>query len=276
VRKRHKEGGRARTPEAPSAAELAATQPAPEGPRSFRAALAQRGIGTDTAVALFRGMSQCSHLRWLDLRASQLSREAVARLANCVRAMPLVTLNLADSFLGDNVEPLLDALPSCRSLVYLNLRLNALTGHTGIELCRALDASVSLTEVDLSSNDLGDSFGQAFAKVLGASDVLWKANLSRNPLGEASGSALLEALRKNDTFMTFGDVRDGFHSLGLQNRMFIEACLTANRRGLRVEERDASTTQLGLHHFRWEIIDDPQDGFGVAGPRPCEPMLALC
>merc|ERR1711865_444878 len=163
-------------------------------------------LGRDAAVSLFRAIAESPQLRTLDLRSSKLSHQAVQRLSHFVRGDQLVGLNMADCFLGDSVEPLLDAVAVCTKLVWLNLRLNAISGHAGIELCRSLDASVSLTELDLASNELSDDFGVAFAQVISTNEVLWKVDLMRNPLGLATGEALLRALQhKNTTLVSIGD-----------------------------------------------------------------------
>jgi len=213
--------------------------------------------GADAVVQLLRAIAQCTQLRTLDLRSSLLSPAAAQRLSHVIRADNLVVLSLADCFLGDAVEPVLDAVLSCHQLVSLNLRLNAITGHAGIELCRALDASVSITEVDLASNELGDTFGEAFARVLGFNEVLRTVDLVRNPLGLRTGDALLRVLqRRNSTLVTIGDTVDGFFGLGLQNRYQIQCHLDANRRGLEVGEKPEETMDPGLADIEWRILDD--------------------
>eukprot|EP00747_Dinoflagellata_sp_TGD_P025680 gnl/TRDRNA2_/TRDRNA2_131417_c0_seq2.p1 gnl/TRDRNA2_/TRDRNA2_131417_c0~~gnl/TRDRNA2_/TRDRNA2_131417_c0_seq2.p1 ORF type:complete len:619 (-),score=103.49 gnl/TRDRNA2_/TRDRNA2_131417_c0_seq2:223-2079(-) len=226
----------------------------------------------DAAVLVFRSVGQCPQLRSLDLRGSCLSRAAAQRLAHFVKGDQLVTLSLADCFLGAKAEPVLGAVSQCRKMVYLNLRLNGLNGNTGIELCRALDASVSLTDVDLASNELGDDFGTAFATVLMVNEVLWRVDLIRNPLGERTGDALLRALReRNSTLSSIGDTVDNLFGLGLQNRYQIQRHLDANSRGLepgcsvRTTHLDLDASyrpslgdemEPGLADFEWQILDD--------------------
>mmetsp|Transcript_41628 Transcript_41628/g.134577 ORF Transcript_41628/g.134577 Transcript_41628/m.134577 type:complete len:310 (+) Transcript_41628:187-1116(+) len=263
--------GTARKAEIKASGEAPATAAAPAPSAEAAGAAA---LGWDASVALLRGIAGCAQLRFLDLRGSQLSQQAAGRLANVIKGLPLVTLSLADCFLGEGIEPILDAISVCRSLVYLNLRLNVLSGIMGIELCRALDASVSLTDVDVSSNHLSDDFGRALGMVLATNETLWKVNLTRNPLGIASGDALLLALKqRNDTIVELGDISEDLLGLGLQNRMLISSCLDANREGLTLKQRPTEVGDFGLHSFKWEIIDDPQDPYGR--PPPCEPMLAL-
>lgn len=224
-------------PNAPSFLTAAAAAGAAPGGASRRvseapdaSAVTLRG-GRDSAVALFRSLAQCHQLRSLDLRSSLLGAAAARRLAHLVRGDRLVTLSLADCFLGDAAEPVLEAVASCRSLVYLNLRLNALTGHAAKVLALALDESVSLTEVDLASNELGDDFGEAFARrVLRHNEVLWKVDLARNALGPRTGKALREALRHwNSSLVDIGDTVEGFAGLGMDNRYHIQCMLEANR-----------------------------------------------
>lgn len=224
-------------------------------------------LGRDPAVSLFRAVAESPQLRTLDLRSSKLSYQAVQRLSHFVRGGQLVGLNMADCFLGESAQPLLDALAMCKELVWLNLRLNALSGHTGLELCRALDASVSLTELDVASNELGDDFGVAFARVISSNEVLWKVDLVRNPLGLRTGEAMLHALqRKNSTLITIGDTVEGFFGLGLQNRYQIQCHLDANRKGFELGNRPADgllpdVMDPGLADFEWRILDDEPNVF---------------
>lgn len=231
-------------------------------------------LGKDAAVALFRATSQCPQLRSLDLRSSSLSRQAVQRLAQFVRGDQLTTLSLADCFLGEAAEPILEAVGECHRLVYLNLRMNCLKGATGHLLHRALDSSVSLTEVDLASNELGDDFGEMLAGVVASNESLWKLDLIRNPLRERTGHALLKALqRRNSTLVSIGDMDDNFDGLGLRNRYRIQCHLDANRQGYQLgegrshelgERPDAMSPDLSA--FEWKIIDQPPFS---------EPMWAL-
>jgi len=166
----------------------------------------------DSAASLFRGLASCQQLRALDLRSSQLSPAAAQRLAQLVRGDHLIVLGLADCFLGEAVEPLLEAVAACHNLVCLNLRLNAISGQTGSVLAMALAESVSLTEADLASNELGDDFGVALARVLAFDEVLWKIDLGRNPLGMRTGDALLDTLRRrNSTLISVGDTVNGLY-----------------------------------------------------------------
>mmetsp|Transcript_8814 Transcript_8814/g.16682 ORF Transcript_8814/g.16682 Transcript_8814/m.16682 type:complete len:474 (+) Transcript_8814:261-1682(+) len=211
------------------------------------------------AIAFFRAVAESTQLRILDLRSSLLSEKAIQRLAQFVRSDQLTALSVADCFLGKDSEILFDAVSVCHKLVFLNLRLNAITGHAGIELCAALDASVSLTEVDLASNELGDDFGQAFAHVLEYNEVLWKVDLVRNPLGVATGEALLRALRlRNSTLVSIGDTVDGLFGLGLQTRYQIQCHLDANRKGLELGSDRAAADLMdpGLADFEWHILQD--------------------
>lgn len=231
-------------------------------------------MGRDAAVSLFRAVAESPQLRFLDLRSSKLSREAVQRLSHFVRVDQLVGLSMADCFLGDNVEPLVDAVSVCTKLVWLNLRLNAIGGHAGIGLCRALDTSVSLTDIDLASNDLNDNnFGVAFARVLSSNEVLWKVDLFRNPLGLRTGEEMLRALqRHNTTLVSIGDTVDGFFGLGLQNRYQIQCHLDANRKGMEPGFRPSDgllpdVMDPGLADFEWRILDDQPDVF--------EPLVLL-
>jgi len=227
-------------------------------------------MGRDAAVAFVRAATECQHLRILDLRSSQLSSAAVQRLARLVRGDQLSVLSLADCFLGAIIDPLLDAVSVCRQLVQLNLRLNAISGHAGIELCRALDCSVSLTEVDLASNELNDNFGEALAAVLTSNEVLWKLDLIRNPLYERTGDALLRTLEtRNTTLVTIGDTVNHLLGLGLRNRFQIQCLLDANKRGLEIGARPSDEKRIGisLDDFEWRIIEDEPPLF--------EPMLAL-
>jgi len=229
-------------------------------------------LGRDAAVSLFRAVAESPQLRVLDLRSSQLSPQAVQRLSHFVRSDQLIGLSMADCFLGDSAEPLFDAVSVCTRLVWLNLRLNAIAGHAGIELCRALDASVSLTELDLASNELGDDFGVKFAQVISSNEVLWKVDLVRNPLGLRTGEALLIALqRRNTTLIAIGDTIEGFFGLGLQNRYQIQCHLDANRQGLELgSRRDGylpDAMDPGLADFEWRILDDEPAAF--------EPLVLL-
>lgn len=237
----------------------------------------QRGLllGKDAAVALFRAASQSPQLRSLDLRSSNLSKQAVQRLAQFVRGDQLTTLSLADCFLGEAADPILLAVSECHRLVHLNLRLNCLQGKTDA-LFRALDHSVCLTEVDLASNELGDDFGERFAQgVIASNEVLWKVDLIRNPLRERTGDALLRALqRHNSTLVSIGDINDNFDGLGLRNRYRIQCHLDANRQGYELgegrsremaERPDAMAPDLAA--FKWQILTDPPPIF--------EPLFAL-
>lgn len=228
----------------------------------------------DGAVALLRGASQCQKLRYLDLRGSCFATAAVHRLSNLIKGLHLTSLNLADCFLGASAEPILDALTACNSLVCLNLRLNALRGHTGFELCRAFDTSVSLTDVDISSNDLGDDFGQAFAKVLSSNDILHRVNLARNPLTKVTGETLLQVLQKrNDTITNLGNLRDDLLELGLLCRFLLDKCLESNRKGVKLTQRPKDVGVLGPKDFKWEILEDPLEAQGL--PPGFEPVLGL-
>lgn len=252
-----------------------------EGPSTSRAqspndtsmgeVTARAVLGRDASVAFFRAATQCQMLRVLDLRSSQLSSAAVHRLARLVRGDQLSVLSLADCFIGAAIEPLLDAVSVCRRLVQLNLRLNAISGNAGIELCRALDASVSLTEVDLTSNELNDSFGEALAAVLTSNEVLWKLDLIRNPLGARTGDALLQSFQmRNTTLITIGDTVNHLLGLGLRNRFQIQCLLDANKKGLELGARPGDDTKrmgISLEDFEWRIIEDEPPLF--------EPLVAL-
>merc|ERR1712048_636065 len=184
----------------------------------------------DASVELFRNLTQCTQLQALDLRSSNLSANAAQRLAHFVRCDNLVVLGLADCFLEDKLEPVLEAVACCHKMVTLNLRLNAIAGHTGTVLAMTLAESVSLTDVDLASNELDDDFGEAFARALALNEVLWKVDLIRNPLGMRTGKALLHVLRKrNSSLVSIGDTVDNFFGLGLENRYQIQCHLDANK-----------------------------------------------
>eukprot|EP00746_Dinoflagellata_sp_MGD_P091172 gnl/MRDRNA2_/MRDRNA2_36110_c0_seq1.p1 gnl/MRDRNA2_/MRDRNA2_36110_c0~~gnl/MRDRNA2_/MRDRNA2_36110_c0_seq1.p1 ORF type:complete len:542 (-),score=103.43 gnl/MRDRNA2_/MRDRNA2_36110_c0_seq1:258-1883(-) len=214
--------------------------------------------GKEGAIALFRAVAQSPQLKMLDLRSSSLSKTAVQRLAQILRGDQLTHLGLADCFLGDAIEPILNILGTCRNLVYISLRLNCINDGLSLELCRALDESASLTEVDLSSNELGDNFGQAFAKVLRLNETLWKVDLTRNLLGVRSGEALLEVMtKKNTTLVSIGDTVDGLFGLGLQVRYQIQCHLDSNKKGL-VPGFDPSKESMNpeLTDIEFTILDD--------------------
>lgn len=269
VRPQHSElpSGRARA-SSQSGMSRSRTSPRTDAPPPVSAVdalgpLAVGGVGgRDAGVSFFRAVAENPHIRILDLRSSQLSRPAVQRLAVFVRSDRLIGLSLADCFLSDLAETLLDAVSVCRSLVWLNLRLNAIKGASGMSLCRVLDSSTCLTDVDLASNELRDDFGVEFARILMSNEVLWKVDLVRNPLGLKTGEALLNALlSKNSTLVSIGDTVDNFFALGLQNRFQIQMLLDANRKGLEVGARPADgllpdVMNPGLADFEWRILDD--------------------
>lgn len=234
---------------------------------------AEPGGDAGLAAALFGAAAECSRLRALDLRSSSLTHSAACELASLVggERCQLMSLSLADCFLGGAVVPLLGAVQTNRGLVKLNLRLNALSDREGIPLCNALRESISLTEVDLASNDLSDDFGMNFARVMCTNDILWRVDLARNPLGSITGDALLEVLkRRRVALVSIGDTSDSLFGLGLQNRRQIQRFLDENSNALEAPQKTGAKKEVNglcLEDFEWSILEDL--------PRPLEPLMLL-
>ncbi|CAK0911533.1 unnamed protein product, partial [Prorocentrum cordatum] len=218
--------------------------------------------GAAGVVALVGAVAECSRLRALDLRASSLTHSAACELALLVggERCQLVSLSLADCFLGEAAVPVLGAVQTNRGLVKLNLRLNALSDREGIPLCNALRESISLTDVDLASNDLSDDFGMNFARVLCTNDILWRVDLARNPLGSTAGDAILEVLKRRKVgLVSIGDTTNSLFGLGLQNRRQIQRFLDENSNAFggplnTGEEEEVNGLCLG--DFEWSILED--------------------